>query len=84
MLRDGQSDDWIAGNIQGLPAQCTLQTLGASVVRRALGLRKRYGFSYWDSQILAAALEARCDTLLNEDLQSGQQIAGLPVINLKS
>ena len=36
--------------------------------RRTLIVRKDYGFSIWDSQIVAAALEAGCDTLFTEDL----------------
>jgi predicted nucleic acid-binding protein len=34
----------------------------------------RYQFSYWDSNIVAAALEARCKILYTEDLQDGQVI----------
>jgi predicted nucleic acid-binding protein len=34
----------------------------------------RYQFSYWDSTIVAAALEARCKILYTEDLQDGQVI----------
>ena len=56
---------------------CELQPLTAAVVYRALQLRNRYGFSYWDCQIAAAALESGCDVLYTEDLQSGQMIDGL-------
>jgi predicted nucleic acid-binding protein len=34
----------------------------------------KYQFSYWDSLILAAALESGCIWLYSEDLQDGQQI----------
>jgi predicted nucleic acid-binding protein len=42
----------------------------------------RYQFSYWDSNIVAAALEAKCKILYTEDLQDGQVIDNaLTVIN---
>ncbi len=34
-------------------------------------LRERYGFSFWDSLIVAAALEGGATTLITEDMQSG-------------
>jgi predicted nucleic acid-binding protein len=42
----------------------------------------RYQFSYWDSNIVAAALEAKCKILYTEDLQDGQVIDNmLTIIN---
>ncbi len=40
----------------------------------ALDIMTTYQFSYWDSLILAAALESACTWLYSEDLQDGQQI----------
>ena len=37
--------------------------------------------SFWDALILEAAIRGGADTLLTEDLQHGQQIEGLTVIN---
>ena len=39
-------------------------------------LRERFAFSYWDSLIVAAALDAGCDLLFSEDMQHGQNIDG--------
>lgn len=47
----------------------------------ALAIRKRYQISYWDSAIIAAAIELRCDTLYSEDLNHGQVYEGLKVVN---
>jgi predicted nucleic acid-binding protein len=49
--------------------------------RRALELRSRYQFSFYDSLIIAAALEMHCTQLLSEDLQHGQRIDGLKIVN---
>ena len=37
----------------------------------ASDIRKRYNLSFWDSLIIASALQARCTTLYTEDLNHG-------------
>lgn len=49
--------------------------------QRALRLCAKHGFSIWDGLIVAAAIEARCSTLLTEDLQHGQIVEGLRIEN---
>lgn len=41
---------------------------------RALDLAERHQFSMYDALIVAAALEAGCQTLWTEDLQHGQRV----------
>jgi predicted nucleic acid-binding protein len=41
---------------------------------RALALVERYGFSFYDALLIAAALHAGCSRLYSEDLQHGQLI----------
>lgn len=49
---------------------------------RGRDLAERYGFSVYDALIVAAALEADCETLLSEDLQHGQRVdKGLTIRN---
>jgi len=48
---------------------------------RALDLHSRYRFSFYDSLIVAAALEANCTRLFSEDLQHGQRVEGLVIEN---
>jgi predicted nucleic acid-binding protein len=43
---------------------------------KASRLRTQHQFSYWDSLIVAAALEAGCSVLYSEDMQDGQVIDG--------
>jgi len=43
-------------------------------VRSAWQLAERYGFSHFDSLIVASALAAGCHTLYTEDLHHGQRI----------
>jgi len=51
-------------------------------VLSALAVAERYGFSHYDSLIIATAMDAGCDTLYSEDMQHGQLIDNrLTVIN---
>ena len=47
----------------------------------AMDLRAQYGYAFYDSTIIAAALEAGCDRLLTEDMQDGQRMEGLTIVN---
>lgn len=49
--------------------------------RRALDLRARWRFGFYDALIVAAALEAGCRRLLSEDLQHGQRVESLVIEN---
>ena len=49
--------------------------------QRALDVRQRWRFSFYDSLIVAAALQAGCRRLLSEDMQHGQRIDGLVIEN---
>ena len=48
---------------------------------RALRLQSRYRYRFYDSLIVAAALEAGCTRLLSEDLQTGHRIEALTIVN---
>lgn len=52
-----------------------------STLRLASELRQLYRFSYWDSTIVAAALEFSCERLYSEDLQDGLQIGPMRIID---
>jgi predicted nucleic acid-binding protein len=52
-----------------------------SLYRRALDLQARYRYGFYDSLIVAAALDAGCTRLYSEDLQDGQRIEGLIIKN---
>lgn len=53
----------------------------ADLYHRALDIQQRWRFSFYDSLIVAAALAAGCSRLVSEDLQHGQRIEGLTVID---
>lgn len=48
-----------------------------ALYQRALDIQERHRFSFYDSLIVAAALQEGCTRLYSEDLQHGQRIEGL-------
>jgi predicted nucleic acid-binding protein len=55
--------------------------LDAAVIERGWKLQDRYQLSFWDSLIVSAAKTASCGFLLTEDLQNGQKLDGVEVVN---
>ena len=55
---------------------CVVQESSEAQFLLASRLRGLYSLSYWDSLIVAAALDANCVTLYSEDMQHGQIIDG--------
>ena len=47
----------------------------------ALHLQSRHRLSWYDSLIVAAAIQAQCQVLMTEDLQHGQQFGDLRIEN---
>ena len=56
-------------------------TLDFRLLERARETQVRYGLSWWDSTIVAAAYAAECTVLLSEDLSEGQEYWGIRVEN---
>jgi predicted nucleic acid-binding protein len=60
-----------------LKRQCDIKTIGTKTVETALELLQEYKFSYYDSLILAAALENGSARLYSENFQNRQVIKHL-------
>lgn len=54
---------------------------GPAVVESAWAIEDRFGLSWWDSLVVSQALVSGARTLLTEDLQDGQEIDGLRIVN---
>ena len=52
-----------------------------ALYNRALDIQVRYRYGFYDSLIVAAALDAGCTRLYSEDLQGGQRIEALTIEN---
>ena len=59
-----------------------LVSFTSTTIRAAIQLRQRYQLQYYDSLIVATALENGCDLLLSEDMQHSMLIdSRLKVVN---
>jgi predicted nucleic acid-binding protein len=68
--------------ITTLEAMCHVEVISMVTIHTAFDIRERYGFSWYDSLIIASALEADCDVLYSEDMQNEQEINGhLRIVN---
>lgn len=47
----------------------------------AIDLHRLHNFSFWDALIIRSAKQAGCNVLLTEDLQHGQEIEDLEIVN---
>jgi len=50
-------------------------------IKTALDIAATTGYSLYDALIISAALKAGCNTLYTEDLQNGQKIRNLTLVN---
>ena len=60
--------------VKNLYASYTIGIIDREVIEKALIITGKYGYSYWDSLILAYAIENQCDLVYTEDLQHGQVV----------
>lgn len=61
---------------------CRIVEIKDTTIRAAIAFKRKYHFSFLDSMIVAAALEAKCSILYTEDLQHKQIIEKtLTIIN---
>ena len=62
--------------IAAINDNCTINIIIYDTVQRALDLKNRYGYSYYDCLVLSSALDSSCSILYTEDMNSGQIIDG--------
>jgi predicted nucleic acid-binding protein len=58
-----------------------VQETTVGVMLAAIATRQRFDISYWDAAILEAARALDCQIVLSEDLNDGQDYAGVQVQN---
>jgi predicted nucleic acid-binding protein len=77
----GLGPDAGAAYLQEIFSKFEIVAPSLKLCEEALVLHAKYRFHWYDSLIIAAALEAKCEILYTEDLQHGQIIEGLTIIN---
>lgn len=77
-----QTKSFALAHAKSLQQACTVLPITNSTMTKAMIVFERYGYSIFDSLIIASALEAGCKTLYSEDLHHGQVIEGkLTIVN---
>lgn len=51
------------------------------IIRQASEIEETYKLSFWDALIISAAYSKNCESLFTEDLQHGQAIEGIRILN---
>jgi predicted nucleic acid-binding protein len=54
---------------------------GTETIRRASEIQEQSRISFWDALIVAAAIAGRADQIVTEDLQAGETIEGILIVN---
>lgn len=84
VLRKKQKLDWpvIEAALRSLRLRFPdITALTADTHAAALTVARQHGLAFYDALIVAAAIEAGCDTLYSEDMQHGREIEGLVILN---
>jgi len=75
-----------ANNIQNFIKQiysyCDLAYIDEDTINKAIEIHSKYKYSYYDSLIIASAIECCCIYLISEDLADGQKIEGVTIKNI--
>ena len=70
-----------ASQIVNLLGELTVVSIDLPLVRQAIHLHREHHLSYWDALIIAAAARAGCTEILTEDLNPGQVLLGVHIVN---
>ena len=62
-------------------SQYNVYTNSPDTILKAVELSEHNRLSFWDSLILAAAIESGCRILFTEDMNHGQQIENIKIVN---
>lgn len=67
--------------VQNLAATFPVYEIKTENVLHAMQISKTIQSSYWDSLILAMTIDTGCSILYSEDLNNGQEIEGVKIVN---
>lgn len=69
-----KSTDELLNRLDKICATFIVREISPATIKSAVAVHKRYRYSFYDSLVIAAALEYNCRTLYTEDLHDGQVI----------
>ena len=81
LKKGGVNSSDVNGYIDYFYTESSVVLIQENTMRLAVQLRFDQSLSFWDSLIVAIALENDCDTLYSEDMQHGLKIKQLRTFN---
>ncbi len=79
-LSPGLSREQARADLRALNVWQPLE-ISTALIEAAWDIQDRYGYSWWDTLVITAALFLDCRYLLSEDMQHEQHIGNLTIIN---
>lgn len=82
LLKHQVTEDRIIDILEQIAEKFNVSAITLDTVMRAWKVKQKRHFSYWDSLIVASALDSDCTQLVSENLQDGQIIdRNLRIVN---
>ena len=81
LKKGGVNSSDVNGYIDYFYTESSVVLIQENTMRLAVQLRFDQSLSFWDSLIVAIALENNCDTLYSEDMHHGLEIKQLRIVN---
>ena len=60
---------------------CQVENLPPAAILMASEISERHQLSFWDALVITAARHARVKKIVTEDLDNGQTIEGIQIVN---
>ena len=72
----------INSTISVLSGLCSVHVVDKITIQKAVDIKARYGYSFYDSLMIASAIECKCGFLYSEDMADGHVINSLMIRNI--
>lgn len=76
------TSDEIRKALHTVQTMCAMRPVTTATIDRALDVQAQYGYSFYDSVMVASALEHDCRYLFSEDMKHRQTIDGTMIFNI--
>ena len=82
VCKKNKDESFVRLTIELICGSCEIIDFSEHMLEIASDLRAQHSVSFWDSLVIAAALESDCDTLISEDMQDGRKFGRMAVRNI--
>jgi predicted nucleic acid-binding protein len=76
LTKNGIKGAFVKKCIYDMASKFNIAIITFETIKLCIEIKERYGFSYWDSQVLAAAIENECSIVYSEDMRHDQIVNG--------